>query len=746
MNVILFIAACTGDPTLSTPTWEPYDPVPLVDPLVGTGGLGAQTTGLNPGASWPNGMTLVGPDTRHSSTGAPVFYHYGGYHHSDDRIVAFSHTHAQGMGVPDFGGVSVMPRASFSEGYTTGTGRMAPLDHALEEASPGRYAVTLPDDGTEVQIVATLHGAHHRYTFAPGAEPVVLFDLDHALPDVDIGEESFVEVDLGAAEIRGFQLVQGGYSSRIGGLQTHFLATLDPPPIASGAWSDPEAPQPGATLGTGSEGGVWVTFPAGTTQVDLRVALSYVDADGARANHSAELPDLELDARLAEAEDAWRERLGRARVYGDPVDQARFHTAHYHAQIMPSRFDDVDGRYRGLDGQVHTTDHPYYTDLSLWDTFRTLHPWYTLVHPELQLDMVRSLVRMAADGGELPKWPLGHGYTGGMVGSPADIVLAETWLKGLEDWPVQEGFEAAWRHATGPVDHASRDGIVDYLELGYVPQEIGRGTSKTLEIAWADAALARWAAGLGEEARAEQLQQRSNSWRNVWDGAEGFFQDRYRDGSFTPFEGELTWSEDYVEGNAWHYVWAVPYDPAGLIELQHGGDLDAFQERYAAYWDRVRSEPDDLFPDDWYWHGNEPVLHYAWLGSLVGRPDLTAAAARWVLANRYSLDPEGLDGNDDSGTLSAWYLWSSLGLYPVAGTTQYAVGAPLFEHAELDTAAGPLVIDAPGASPQRMYPADLLVDGQLQPDPRLRHVDLLGRHLVFDLVEQPVRWGSIASP
>ncbi|HHO50617.1 MAG TPA: glycoside hydrolase family 92 protein [Deltaproteobacteria bacterium] len=746
MPISLLLAACT-EAQLSTPTaWEPYDPLPLVDPLVGTGGVGAQTTGLNPGASWPNGMTLVGPDTRDSVLGAPSFYHFGGYHHDDDRIVAFSHTHSHGMGTNDFGGVSLMPRASFSGAYTTGIGRMAPLDHELEIASPGRYEITLPDDGTRVQIAATLHGAHHRYTFTGGGEPVVLLDLAHALPNVTIGEESWVEVDLQEAEIRGFQLLQGSYSSRFGGLQTHFLATLDPPPVASGGWSDPAQPEPGATSGSGSSGGVWVVFPEGTTQVDVRVALSYVDAEGARSNHRAELPDTALDARLEEVAGAWRERLSRVRVYGDPVDRARLHTAHYHAMLMPSRLDDVDGRYRGLDGEIHSTDHPYYSDLSLWDTFRTLHPWYALVHPELQLDVVRSLVKMADDGGSLPRWPLGHGYTGGMIGSPASIVLAETSLKGLDDWPVQEGFEAAWRHATGPVARSSRAGIEDYLELGYVPAEVSRGTSRTLEFALADAAVARWADQLQRDDRAETLWRQAESWRNVWDPEVGFFQDRFRDGGFTPFEGELVWSPDYVEGNAWHYLWAIPHDPRGLIDVQHGGALEALHERYAAYWDRVRSEPDDLFPDDWYWHGNEPVLHYAWLGSLVGRPDLTAAAARWILANRYSLDPEGLDGNDDSGTLSAWYLWSALGLYPIAGTTQYAIGSPLFEHAEIDTLSGTLSLDAPGTSPQRLYPEALLVDGQLRRDPWLRHTDLLGHHLVFELGEDPVAWGGIATP
>ncbi len=364
-----------------------------------------------------------------------------------------------------------------------------------------------------------------------------------------------------------------------------------------------------------------------------------------------------------------------------------------------------------------------------------------MVHPDRQLDVARSLVRMADDGGSLPKWPLGHGYTGGMIGSPADMVLAETWLKGLRDFDAEAAMAYAIEHATGPVPNASRDGIEDYLAFGYVPAEVGRGTSKTLEIAWADAALAGWAEAMGDP-MADTLRAQAESWRNTWDADVGFFQDRYRDGTFTEFEGELIWSDDYVEGNAWHYLWTVPQDVAGMIDLQHGGDVDAFHQRYADYWDRVRAEPDDDFPDDWYWHGNEPVFHYAWLGSLAGRPDLTVDASRWVVRNRYALDPAGLDGNDDGGALSAWYLLGAIGLYPVAGTTRYSLGSPIFERVELDGAEGTLIIEAPGTSAEVRYPESITVDGAPLGSPVIDHADLRGT-LRFELTDRPEIWGSV---
>jgi putative alpha-1,2-mannosidase len=217
----------------------------------------------------------------------------------------------------------------------------------------------------------------------------------------------------------------------------------------------------------------------------------------------------------------------------------------------------------------------------------------------------------------------------------------------------------------------------------------------------------------------------------VFDPAVGFAHARAADGTFLPFEGPEVWTDEYVEGNAWHYLWQAPYDVPGMIEVQHGGDVDAFVDRYAAYWADVAAEPDDLLPDDYYWHGNEPVMHYAWLGSLAGAPDESVAAVDWVATHRYDDTTEGLDGNDDAGTLSAWFLWATLGLYPIAGTDRYALAAPGVERAEVETDRGLLVIEADGAADGRAAPSEITLDGAPLPDATVTHDALLDATLRF---------------
>lgn len=703
--------SCTPDDPAQTvdPTAAPigaYDPLPWVDPMVGTDGLGAQVAAVTPAASAPLGMVLVGPNTRNTSTGDLGIYHMSGYHYTDDLVEGFAHTHAHGIGINDYGAVHVMPRAQWDDRYTRDRGRAAPFEHDREWATPGRYQVDLLDDGTHVDIVASTRSALHTYTFEAGAEPLVLIDLGHTLGNVEVAEAE-LDIDVENASWTGFQRLNGGYSSRFGGLQTHFVAQFDPAPVSSGTWSDWDTVLPDTASVTGVESGGWVRFPEGTTTVQMRLAISYVDLGGARENLRVEQPDWDGDARLTEVEDVWREQLSRVRVQGGTdAQKTTFHTAVYHSLLMPSRFTDVDGRYRGMDGEVHTADFDYLTDLSLWDTFRTLHPFWTLAYPEHQRATLNSLIRMQADGGSLPRWPMAHGYTGGMVGSPAQHLFAESYLKGLDGWDSAAAFNASYPASIGPQTSAGRAGIEAYVDVGMVTFEASnQPASKTLEYAWADNSMGLWAEAMGLTEESTELFDLSRSWQNTYSSEFSFFIGHYEDGSVEWDEDiSLRWTNDYTEGNAWHYVWGVPYDVDGLIDLQHGGDRDAFMERLSTYWDNVYDEEDDLLPDDYYWHGNEPVMHYAYLGSLAGNRELSAEAARWVMANRYNETPLGLDGNDDSGTLSAWFVLSAMGIFPIAGTDTYAFGSPLFDRVEIDREDGSMwVVRAPGVSEDAKY-------------------------------------------
>jgi predicted alpha-1,2-mannosidase len=353
--------------------------------------------------------------------------------------------------------------------------------------------------------------------------------------------------------------------------------------------------------------------------------------------------------------------------------------------------------------------------------------------------MVHSLVRHADDGGSFDRWPIAHSYTGGMVGTPTDQVIAETWLKGLTDFDEPRAWDYSWAHATGPVSPVGREAIEGYSSRGYVAWEDSGGPAAlTLEYAWSDAALARWAAATGRGAEATELAGRAGSYANTWDAERGFFVGRYADGSFTADLDPEAWADDYVEGGAWQYLWMVPYDVDGMIGLQHGGDTDAFLDRYAEFWDLTYTARDTAFPDPYYWHGNEPDIHYAYLGSLAGHPARSADAIRWIEANRYDDAPEGLDGNDDAGTLSAWYLWSAIGVFPVAGTDVYAIGSPWFERAEIDHPDGTTtVVRAPGTSDAARYPQSVLLGGDPVESGTFRHADWVGGTLIVEMGSDP---------
>ena len=719
----------------------PEDPLIYVDPFIGTGGVFSATSNVSPGASAPFGKTLLGPDTK-AERGLLPFYHWAGYHYDDEYIYGFSHTHAHGMGVGDYGGVAFMPVSGWRESYRSEEGRQLQFSHSDELATPGRYEVTFSSVDLSVSCVASLRGGLSHITWGAGETPTLIFDLGHTLPGIEILDAS-ASVSLGTGELSGYQRLSGSYSSRFGGVQQFFYATLEPAPLSSGGWLDSESPSsPDLTAVDGSSAGLWLTFPEGTREVTLRMALSTTDLEGARLNHQAELAGVGQETLLAQVEAQWRDLLGRVRVSSSDSAQRRtFYTALYHSALMPSRHDDVDGRYRGVDQEIHTADFNYYSDLSLWDTFRTSHPLYTLIWPDVQRDTLRSLLRMYRDGGSLPRWPLAHGYTSGMVGTPAIQLLAESWQKGVQDFDVELAYEAARRHATEQMPDASRTRVEENDALGYLSDESTSGSvSHVLENAWSDHALSLWAEALGRTEDATYFATRSRRWENLWNPDAGFFTARQRDGTFVWSGDEFSWERAYVEGNAWHYLWYIPYDIDAMIDVQHRGDREAWLQRYTDYWRTgVFVEEDDLFPDDWYWHGNEPVLHYAFLGALAGASDLSVEASRWIMRHRYNDTPQGIDGNEDGGTLSAWYIWSALGLYPIAGTSQYAVTSPSFECVELDLQGGRTWRSiAPNTSDDRPYVRRWWIDETLQEDATIDHHSLFGAdHILFDMVERP---------
>ena len=449
-------ASSSADGSTSTGAEDPYDwpeesLVEHVDPFIGTGGLGYRVGTINPGASLPFGMVKPGPDT--GIGGLQLSYlNCTGYHFDQTHVWGFSHSRINGMGVPDYGALLIVPTVGVDAAKIEIGGARSLFDHAQEEASPGYYAVDLLDVGVHAELTATMSVALHRYRWDDAAaDAAVILDLGYNPAD-GRSPMSSVEIDADAQTIRGMTTVLGGYSARFGGVPTYFVARFSQPFASAGAWDDAKMMMEGATTMDGAEIGAWASFELedGDPTVEIAVAISYVSIEQAEANLAAEAPDFDFDGTRSAAASAWDAELHRVRVLGGSDDEREmFYSALYHAFLAPTTFSEVGGAYRGFDGEVHDAgDSTYYSDFSLWDTYRTLHPLLNLVQRDRSGDMMQSLVRMYEQGGDLPKWPLAFGYTSGMVGTSADIVLADAAVLEIAGFDSETGYEGARLHAT----------------------------------------------------------------------------------------------------------------------------------------------------------------------------------------------------------------------------------------------------------------------------------------------------------
>ncbi|MBM3880630.1 MAG: glycoside hydrolase family 92 protein [Verrucomicrobia bacterium] len=565
------------------------EPGPLgrwVNPFIGTGGFPWVCGNNFPGAMVPFGMVRLSPETRSLVLGKRAL-NTSGYFYGDPHILGFSHTRLNGTGATDGGHILVRPSLTPIDQAGLRRGLSWRFSHREETAFPGYYAVRLPQPDVLVELTATARVGVHRYTFPPGQPPHLHLDVSNALGGRP-SRSGTVRVLPSANEVEGSIQTFGTFAARYGGIRVYFVARSSQPFASATPWRGPNL-LGGQTLAEGDRVGVDLGFPRQATPsvLTLKLALSYVSLENARANLDTEVGAATFDDIAARARQAWEQRLFLVKLEGG-TDQQRtlFYTALYRVFQMPTVFSDANGQYLGFDRRTHqATDFRYFTDLSLWDTFRTTHPLYTLIAPGDQRDMLVSLVKMLEQGGWLPRWPAGHGYSNSMLGTPADIVIAESFLKGIRDFDVEQAYQAMKRTALAPTPpgapFSGRQGIEHYLEYGYCPRGLVRqSVARTFEFAWADRAL-----GLLAEARGQ--------------------------------------AEDAA---------------------------------------RFRSD-----------------LHAAYLFNGAGRPDLTQKWVRWILEHKYANRYDGLEGNDDGGTLSAWYVLSALGLYPVAGSDLYQLGAPLFE-------------------------------------------------------------------
>jgi predicted alpha-1,2-mannosidase len=702
-----------------------------VDVFIGTGGHGHTF----PGATLPFGMVQLSPDTYNA-----VWDSCGGYHASDGSIMGFSHTHLSGTGIGDMLDFMVMP--------STGKVQIVPgplddpdagyrqrYDHADEAASPGYYRVKLKDTGIQAELTATLRAGLHRYTFPKGARGHLLLDLFHAMQDNPQTPSRVSEAQLRVVDA---QTLTGGRRVHewASGRYVFFAMRLSRPFQRAELYAEGQALGAEARRATGERLQVALQYPdAGAAPLLVKVGISAVSAENALANLDAELDDFDFARVHAEAVAAWEKELGRVRVKGgDDAQQRIFYTALYHTMVAPTLFSDVDGRYRGMDLQVHTlpAGHNNYSTYSLWDTYRAAHPLLTLIQPERVPDLMQCLVRGNAqcpDGVAI--WPLQGVETGCMSGYHSAVVLAEAHAKGFTGIDYAAAWEPYRRRA---MDDDFR-GLPYYRKLGYIPSDkVDEAVSRTLEYAYDDWACAELARAAGKADDATALQARSRNYRNVFNRDSGFMQPRLEDGSWaTPFDpramGHSKQWRDFTESNAWQATFLNQHDIYGYMELF--GGRAAFIAKLDELFSTSSELPADAPPDidgmvGQYAHGNEPSHHVAYLYAYGGQPYKTQQMVRRLLRQQYHDARNGLSGNEDCGQMSAWFVLGAIGFYPVDPVSgHYVIGSPLFDQVELDVGNGrTLRVIARRNSDRNVYVQSLQWNGVPTTRSWLRHADL----------------------
>ena len=662
------------------------DPVDYVNPFIGTGFHGH----TYPGATTPFGMVQLSPDTRAGNWDACA-----GYHYSDTTIDGFSHTHLSGTGCADLADILFHPTTReivIHDGECV----LQPyfFSHDDERASCGYYAVTLPDVNIGVELTAAPRTGVHRYTFTGKGPRQVIVDLLHTITEEKIDLCELRRTAPG--ELAGMRRTQGWVPDQY----VFFAARFSEPFADVQLLGDKQAV---------------LTFAPDVRTLTIAVGLSSVSVENARMNSLAEVPELDFDAVHARAVGQWRKALGDIVVEGGSRDEMiNFYTAQYHTKLTPNLMSDVNGEYRRHDQTVARMPEgeSYYSTFSLWDTFRAWNPLQTLVDTALVNDMIRSMLDMYDSTGELPIWPLASGETGTMIGYHAVSVIADAYLKGIRGYDADKALEAMIRSS-----NINKKGSDYYTAQGYIPSNIKReSVSCTLEYAYDDWAIARMAQAMGRDDIFGEYARRALNYVNVFDGSTCFFRGRQSDGNWSaPFE-EFATGRDYTEATPWHYRFFVPHDVNGLIQLF--GSREAFIREM----DRLFTlESDEMQLDvsdvtglmGQYAHGNEPSHHMAYLYNYVGQPWKTQELTRRLLHEMYAPTPEGIIGNEDCGQMSAWYVFSSLGFYPVCpGSNEFALTAPQFPKAVVRLANG-RTLTVTADNPRRsVYIASVTLDGK----------------------------------
>ena len=720
------LAACSNPETSSTCE----DLASYVNPFIGTDFTG----NTYPGAQVPFGMVQLSPDN-----GLPGWDRIAGYFYPDSTIAGFSHTHLSGTGAGDLYDIPFMPVTLPYKEAEAPLGIHSKFSHSRESASAGYYQVMLDDYNINVELTATERCGIQRYTF-PKAESAVILDLKKAM-NWDFTQDSYIEA-VDSVTIRGYRFSDGWARNQKIYFQTRFSVPFDEMKLDTTAIMSK-----GKRMGT-SYIAHFMFDTEKDQQIVLSTAISGVSMEGAAQNLKTEVPDNDFEKYRLQAKEKWNTELGKIKIDTDDKDKKTvFYTALYHSMIAPTIYSDTDGQYRGPDGNIHRAEGwTNYSTFSLWDTFRASHPLFTYTQPERTADMIKSFIAFYEQNGRLPVWNMHASETDMMIGYHAVPVIVDAYLKGIGDFDAEKALEAC-------VNTARMDeyrGIGFYRKNGYIPYNVedkynseNWSLSRTLEYAFDDYCIAAMAEKMGKKEIADEFYARSRNYRNVYNPATSFMQPRDDKGKFiTPFKAD-EYTPHICESNAWQYFWSVQHDIEDLISLTGG------EERFAQKLDSMftfHPTEDDELPIfstgmiGQYAHGNEPSHHVAYLYNKVHQPWKTQEYVSKIVNELYLNTPAGLCGNEDCGQMSAWYVFSALGFYPVNPVAgEYEIGVPLFAKAEMNLSNGKtFTVKANGLSKDNKYIRGVKLNGQPYDKSYITHEQIMsGATLEIEMGSEP---------
>lgn len=759
----------TGTMFLVTSMSAQQNLIPYVNPLIGTQRMGH----TYPGATVPFGMVQLSPDTdtisyeKDGKYNGEVYAYCAGYQYDDPTIVGFSHTHFSGTGHSDLGDFLIMPTVGTLQ-LNPGTaahpesGYRSAYSHRNEVAEPGYYKVKLDDDGIIAELTATTRVGFHQYTFPETDSAHIILDLIYGIynyNDKDVWTFIRVEND---TLVTGYRQTNGWARTRV----EYFAMAFSKPFYQYGHKKYDQSVYRGFYRKfdesknfpemAGKKIRAYFDFKMKEGEkLRIKFALSSVSTQGALKNLQTETPSWDFEKVADDAQKQWNRELGKIVVQTvKPEDKVNFYTALYHAFLSPTVYMDVDGAYRGLDQNIHqATGFTNYTTFSLWDTYRALHPLFNLIQPERNADMIKSMLAHYDQSVHhmLPVWSHYANENWCMIGYHAVSVIADAIAKGNDGFDKDHALEACVNTA----EYDIYDGLGYYKELGYVPEDKNSSSvSKTLEYAYDDWTIAQIAGKKGNTDVYQRYTKRSENFRNVYDAGTGFMRAKYSDGSWkSPFDPLTTSGQGFIEGNAWNYSLFVPHNIPEMISLMGG------KERFARHLDTLFTmhlsdeffkETEDITREGiigCYVHGNEPSHHVPYLYNWTGQPWKTQEKVRMIMWAMYKASPDGLCGNDDCGQMSAWYVFSALGFYPVCpGSDWYSIGSPLVSSAIITfDNRKKLEITVKNQSEKNVYIQELLLDGKKYNANYIDHLSLINAtDIVIVLGPQPNKsWGKI---